>query len=105
MRERAIIFSAESVRAILDGRKTQTRRVVKRPVMPCHFVPTGWAYMNPETECCTCNPRRGLTPFACPGDRLWVRETWAVGPDFDSRPASELPPCPAWYSAGDVWIK
>ena len=56
-RERPILFSAPMVRAIMEGRKTQTRRVVK-PIPP-----------------------RGLTPNHCrygvPGDRLWVRETWA----------------------------
>jgi hypothetical protein len=56
MKERPILFSAPMVRAILEGSKTQTRRLVKIP----DFV-------------------RG-EPFDCPygkvGDRLWVRETW-----------------------------
>ena len=43
MRERPIIMGADSVRAILDGRKTQTRRVIKP--QPIH-MPEG-AYIDP----------------------------------------------------------
>lgn len=46
--ERPIIFSAPMVRAILAGTKTQTRRLATSPLAKCR-----------------------------PGDRLWVRETWA----------------------------
>lgn len=61
-RERPIMFSAPMVRAILAGRKTQTRRVVRfLPPRPC--------------------------PYGVPGDRLWVRETWcADGLDDGSAP-------------------
>ena len=64
------------VRAILEGRKTQTRRVItpqpERDPMPCHWVPSGWA-VSAESGSCTCKEIR------CPylADRLWVRETWA----------------------------
>jgi hypothetical protein len=63
MKERPILFSGPMVRAILEGRKSQTRRVVKHrndscgdPIMP----------NDPRMPC----------PFGGPGDRLWVRETW-----------------------------
>lgn len=71
MRERPIIFSGESVRAILDGRKVQTRRVIK-PVQPRDDGrwPAG---RDPVPDC----------PFGRVGDRLWVRETWADHPDGD----------------------
>ena len=63
MKERPIIFSAEMVQAILDGRKTQTRRVMKVP--PREINGVGIVY---ESDKC---------PYGQPGNRLWVRETWA----------------------------
>lgn len=55
MTERPILFSAPMIRALLDGKKTQTRRV---PWSPQH---DGWV------PC----------PYGGPGDRLWVKETFA----------------------------
>ena len=82
MKERPILFSAEMIKAILDGRKTMTRRVIKDN---CPFV-TG-AYFDEETErwYWTTGAERerlptdrclGKCPYGQPGDRLWVRETW-----------------------------
>jgi hypothetical protein len=59
-KERPILFSGPMVRAILGGRKTQTRRVVK---------PQEHAEQWPACGC--------ASPYGRPGDRLWVRETWA----------------------------
>ena len=80
IKERGIIFNGEMVRAILDGRKTQTRRVVKSctvgrdEVSP--FIKIGkfcghYPDDLPEVikNCC---------PFGQVGDRLWVRETFRV---------------------------
>ncbi|ALR03536.1 hypothetical protein XFPR_01625 [Xylella fastidiosa] len=50
MKERPIIFSAPMVNAIIQGWKTQTRRIAKKTNRPC--------------------------PFGTPGDRLWVRERY-----------------------------
>lgn len=82
MAERGIIFGAESVRAILAGRKRQTRRVVnpqpESGVMRCHYVKSTWAHKAPADqhgpEGCTCREIR--CPYGAPGDLLWVREAW-----------------------------
>lgn len=69
IRERPILFSGAMVRAILEGRKTQTRRVVKGLALDwlndARFTP---GYVAARAN--------GLCPFGYPGDRLWVRETW-----------------------------
>lgn len=87
-RERPIIFSAPMVRALLDGRKTQTRRIVKpQPeysdvagafgtwVFKQRQAGDWWLWPNASdkvlAEC----------PYGVPGDRLWVRETWCPSPD------------------------
>ncbi|MBN5183637.1 morphogenetic protein [Serratia marcescens] len=89
MKERPVIFNSEMVRAILDGRKTQTRRVMK--VQPessgfgLRFITeslnnrdTG-KYFWSQSDACGINKSRSK-PFLCPfgqvGDRLWVRETF-----------------------------
>lgn len=84
VRERPILFGGRMVRAILEGWKTQTRRVVVAPrwakaaAVECdHAVSPG------ETAWPWCNRRDGMgwwkmeCPYGQPGDRLWVREAWA----------------------------
>lgn len=67
MNEHSILFSGPMVRAIMDGRKTQTRRIIKpQPVKSCN--------VDGETACELV--AKG-SPYGRPGDRLWVRETWA----------------------------
>lgn len=86
MKERPILFNAAMVRAILDGRKTQTRRVVKHHPSDdgnmC-LVDHGdgwWPYRSDDSESPVVNGGDEI-PYSCPygqpGDRLWVRETWA----------------------------
>lgn len=90
MRERPILFSGEMVRAILEGRKTQTRRVIS-PQPAWDAVREEWTYedrrgvsrwsgpMGPAA----CSLHYGLLPscpYGAPGDRLWVRETHAIVP-------------------------
>lgn len=78
VKERPILFSGPMVRAILEGRKTQTRRVIK----PKHefFVDDGQdgtnrvyhpCYVTGEPE-----PEEILCPYGSIGERLWVRETF-----------------------------
>lgn len=77
MKERPIIFSAQMVRAILSGAKTQTRRVMK---VRCHSICEGddgklWPWSeDAELAEDFWHP----CPFGKPGDRLWVRETFAA---------------------------
>ncbi|EBV2147828.1 hypothetical protein DN191_18350 [Salmonella enterica subsp. enterica serovar Mikawasima] len=86
MKERGMIFNGEMVRAILEGRKSQTRRVLGTYQDAVKFCPewdvngkqifivlgekdhTG---MNPVITAIPC-------PFGQPGDRIWVRETFRV---------------------------
>jgi hypothetical protein len=105
VKERPILFSAPMVRAILDGRKTQTRRIVKSQLVP-HIEFVGgsndkctefefvglrhgkWTDDNGKEHdaewllYCTEYPEEGVIPIGqlhgAPGDRLWVRETHAV---------------------------
>lgn len=88
-RERPIPFSAPMVRALLDGSKTQTRRIVKpQPAFGCHYVINGarTAALHlsdvPGRECVPPTARSKDHRLPCPygvvGDRLWVRETWAA---------------------------
>ncbi len=72
MKERPIIMGAESVRAILEGRKTQTRRVVKPQ-------PKFIGAPNVPFKTDDANPRGIIDcPYGKVGDRLWVRENWGV---------------------------
>jgi hypothetical protein len=86
MAERPILFSGPMVRAILAGRKTQTRRVLKCQPGPdtskvfteivfgrltATFHPYEHTNKNSTVRWGLCH-----CPYGQPGDRLWVRETW-----------------------------
>lgn len=95
-RERPILFSGEMVRAILEGRKTQTRRIVKpQPEPPkaiyeekhcfAKAIQDFWGFewvANVGSEFIVRNRSTAThkCPYGHPGDRLWVRETWAYVP-------------------------
>jgi len=85
MKEHPILFTGAMVKAILDGTKTQTRRVLK-PQPPdgmtagfCPWVKTGWAFseLNPDGTLGGCKCSGGIVsqPYGHVGDLLWVRET------------------------------
>lgn len=74
MKERGMIFNGEMVRAILDGRKTQTRRPVKFPV---HDKNLGCELAGNELAGELSAGNYLNSAFGRPGDRIWVRETWA----------------------------
>lgn len=76
MKERPILFNGEMVKAILEGRKTQTRRVIKLRIHEVGKISQitvdeigVWQGKNPMSLM-SC-------PYGKPGDRLWVRETFA----------------------------
>lgn len=75
MTERGMIFNAEMVRAILDGRKTQTRRPVKFPVLDKNL---GCELSGNELAGELSAGNYLNSAFGKPGDRVWVRETWGV---------------------------
>ncbi|HHT0121330.1 TPA: hypothetical protein ACTW89_004349 [Raoultella ornithinolytica] len=84
MKERGMIFNGEMVRALLDGRKTQTRRPIKwRQTRATEIAEredgSKWPWSeDAENVCDYWHP----CPFGAVGDRIWVRETFQ-GPLFD----------------------
>jgi len=96
MTERPIPFSAEMVRAILDGRKTQTRRNIKYTTE--HRGPINPAYLEAHKD----HPGwKDICPYGQPGDLLWVREPFCAhwgAPPYDAPQSyrivtgDELPP-------------
>lgn len=79
MKERGMIFNGEMVRAILDGRKTQTRRPIKFPFKDRNL---GCELSGNELAGELSSGNYLNSPFGKPGDRIWVRETYQ-GPLFD----------------------
>lgn len=68
IKERPILFSGAMVRAILEGRKTVTRRIVKGMALE-------WLRPDGFTPEFTADPRNELCPYGKHGERLWVRES------------------------------
>jgi len=97
--ERPILFSGEMVRAILEGRKTQTRRIVKNLVNT--VVGTEYSFHETKDGIWEVGFDYGNgmgdflryinCPYGKPGDRLWVRETWVFrGTDMSRLGRSHL---------------
>ena len=77
MKEHPILFNGPMVRALLDGSKTQTRRIAKE-----------FASRDDLDGILKRFPQQNGCPYGQPGDRLWVRETFQ-GPLFDGDRESE----------------
>ncbi|MDM4221801.1 hypothetical protein QTP17_23925 [Klebsiella pasteurii] len=80
IKEKGLIFNSEMVRALLDGRKTMTRRPIKwRQTRATEIAEredgSKWPWSeDAENVCDYWHP----CPFGAVGDRIWVRETWAI---------------------------
>ena len=98
VKEKPILFSTAMVLAILEGRKTQTRRVIKNPINERHIdrlladwplsglkeLVDGVVSFEIQTDVDDSTVCKTKCPYGNVGDRLWVRETWAyldLGPE------------------------
>jgi len=124
--DRPILFSGPMVRRILDGSKTQTRRLVdtKRGLFLPSTKHTEMAVVDGRTVARFETPwedvvrdwdekppvdwkvsRCGIyCPYGSPGDRLWVRETWAAPHPFDAAKPSEIPAGTRIHYAADAGL-
>ncbi len=96
MKARPIIFNGEMVRALLDGRKTQTRRVIKpQPQLIMDAEYEGYS-MVPSIDGVN-ELHSKQCPFGTPGDLLWVRESIRLTSVMENgEPISDQP---VWYLA------
>jgi hypothetical protein len=112
VRERPIPFTAEMVRAILEGRKTQTRRVMKVQPTP----PVGYVYVTSdghalffqgttvESPPCDLDHKIPKSPYGVKSDKLWVKETYGSATCLTDDPYvykadSKDGTCPACHEA------
>lgn len=113
MKDRPILFSGSMVRAIREGRKTQTRRIVKPqpfidPKWGLTWEPRGHALNKPSyvERNVNWNPiSNAMIDFGCPhgqpGDWLWVKETWRTTDSLDHvKPSNIRPGAQIEYKAG-----
>jgi len=83
MKEKPILYNGEMVRAVLEGRKTQTRRIIK-PISQ-----DKWLFDGSWSDKYVKNPGNFVVehcPYGKVGDRLWVRETWKISSFMEGEP-------------------
>lgn len=113
MKETPILFSGAMVRALIEGRKTQTRRIVKNATgaffdhaayEPVEIRHRAWAFRDKSAKSLL-TAAEGSPVFRCPygtrGDRLWGKETFSHVDDFHGKPltsyrATDANPLPHW---------
>lgn len=122
MRERPIISNADMVRAALDSRKTQTRRIMQSPAKNMQasghkvidyrepgdkwYGENVFSMRNQSGTWCDYTKEQFLAkcPFGAVGDRLWVRETWArYNIDQDSHDMAYRATTPADWPKEGRW--
>lgn len=120
MTDRPILFSGTLVRAILDGRKTETRRLVTAGTSLCGFpelldvdygngVATTPINVNSKARLLVPLDKDGIgsvdvDPRIKVGDRLWVRETWRPTVEHDGSKPSLIPSgSTVMYEADRSW--
>lgn len=125
-KESPILMNGAMVRAVLDGSKTQTRRIMRPQPVPIpgepgkHWWPSNAAQSMMRVEDCF-QQHPGIFDDACPygqpGDRIWVRETWGVishawdeacnlidwVPDRPATAISEMPFGKGYYSGHVIY--
>ena len=93
MKERPILFTTGNIQAILEDRKTQTRRIIKKqPHGAGKWIMQGISWLFPIV-----NPYVNIKcPYGQPGDVLYVKETWRsalhsfpIGPKWDYKATTE----------------
>lgn len=112
MKESPILFSGEMVRAILAGRKTQTRMVVKDVSADCElFIDAGDGFWQQcyrdNTGAIHSKSWLSKCPYGKPGDRLWVRERHARIPGMVGMHAIHYfadGPMPTVEQRHDAWL-
>jgi hypothetical protein len=102
VKEHPILFSSPIIRAILESRKSQTRRIIKpQPELSesVGFVWKGRAFgkaISGGEEGTRNNFIRShigkspVCPYGVPGDKLWVKEAWRVGNTHDERTPNQI---------------
>ena len=118
MTDKPIIFSGPMVRAILDGRKTQTRRIIKPQLgdiaSAFQFVPGKWRFLDHSGA----RVHQVFSPPFSNGDRLWVREQHYLTDDGEAECVihtadddavaqhhSDIARLQAQYGFSDEWAK
>jgi hypothetical protein len=105
VKERPILFSGPMVRALLDGRKTQTRRICREPIGQHLQCPDEWGMFDEDGDWFSVSAMNAelfwASPHGAPGDRLWVRETWAWSGDETIAPHAPR----ERLALGEVWFR
>lgn len=104
MKERPILFSASMVRAIPEGRKTQTRRIVKPQPLEGRTVwqdedsgqwlQSGYGEVGDDGLHC---------PYGQPGDQLWVRESFSGPWCMEKKDGCAAVPPSRWGRSSHIW--
>jgi hypothetical protein len=98
MKESPILYTTENVKAILEGRKTQTRKVIKpQPYMTVDMGKEHLAWIISGFR--TAEEISRYCPYGQAVDHLWVRETWMAEKQYDHLKPSDIP------QGSMIWFK